>query len=435
MNTRSVGVWLSCSFLVLACESVRTAEEPAAKPLEVPVARPIVREVTDYEDFTGRTEAVNRVDLRARVTGYLVKSFFKEGSEVKQGDLLFEIDPRPYQAQMDRAEAAVHLAEAQLKLAEADLQRAKALLAQKVVAPGEIDKPVAERAEAEARVRAAKAGLEVARLNLDFTRVRAPIAGRIGRQLLTPGNLVSADETILATVVSRDPMYVYFDVDERTLLRLRRSMREGKEKPEMMPVFIGLAGDEGHPQRGVVDFTDNQVNAETGTIRMRAVLPNKDDLLVPGLFVRVRLALGAPYKALLVPAEAVLADNGVQIVYVVNDKGAIESRTVETGRGHDGLRIVNRGLKPEDRVVVGRQQRLRPGMTVRPVEGKTPSAPPAPAKRGVDARPVRGEPGPVILVEAEYPGASAAVVADVAVHSLMTKKFMETGAAASGRHG
>jgi RND family efflux transporter MFP subunit len=408
MNPRSVRVWLSCSFLLLASAAI--ADEPAAKAPEVPVVRPVAREVTDYEEFTGRIEAASRVELRPRVTGYLQKAAFREGDEVKVGDLLFEIDPRPYKAALDRAQASLRQAEARVKVTEANMQRLKAMATRGGVAPEEVDKAAAEQAEAAAALQSAKASLEAARLNLDFTRVSAPIAGRIGQRLLDPGNLVMADNTLLATIVSRDPMYVYFEVDERAFLRLRRAALNEKGKVDKMPVAVGLADEEGYPRRGVVDFVDNQVHAQAGTIRMRAVLPNKDDLLRPGLFVRVRLPLGAPYQALLIPAEAVLAEDGIKVVYVVNDKGVIEARTVELGRTQDGLRIVRRGLKAEDRVVVGRLQRLRPGKSVQPMEDEKP-APPR-DKPGADARPARGEPGPVIVVEAEYPGANAAVIAD-----------------------
>ena len=408
MNPRSVRVWLVCSFLLLP--SAARADEPAAKPPEVLVVHPVARRVADYADFTGRTEAAARVELRARVTGYLLKATFQEGSEVKEGESLFEIDPRPYRAELDRAEAGLMQAEARLKVAEANHQRIKALAARGTAGPEEVDKVTAERAEAAAGVQAARASRESARLNVDFTHVRAPIAGRIGRRLVDPGNLVKADETVLASIVNRDPMYAYFDIDERTFLRLRRAALDARGKAEKMPVAIALADEKDFPRRGEVNFTDIQVNADTGTLRMRAVLPNKDGLLLPGMFVRVRLTLGAPRDVLLVPSESLMVTDGARFVYVVNDKDTIEQRTVEVGAEQEGKRIVTRGLKTEDRVVVGRLQRLRPGMTVRPVESEKPTPPTD--KPGADARPVRGEAGPVLLVEADYPGASAAVVAD-----------------------
>jgi RND family efflux transporter MFP subunit len=393
---------------------IGATDQPAAKAPEVPVARAVVREVTDYEEFTGRTEAPVRVDLRARVSGYLLKTAFQEGGEVKQGDVLFEIDPRPYQADLDRTEAEVNLAEARLKLAEANHKRAKIHLAQKSIAQEEFDKIVTEQVEAEARVRVAKAVREVARLNLDFTRVRAPVGGLVGRRLVDPGNLVKADETILATLVRGDPMYVYFDVDERSLLRLRRSMREGKGKAEKMLAAVGLAGEEGFPHRGVVDLTDNQVNVDTGTLRMRAVLPNKDGLLMPGMFVRVRLAMGAPHKAVLVPEQAVLVEEGMRYVFLVSDKDVIERRTVVLGSQRDGWREVTRGLKADERVVIGRIQGLRPGMIVRPREqdAPDPNRKPSPGDGAFAAPSTRGKVGAGILVETVYAGANAQVVSD-----------------------
>jgi RND family efflux transporter MFP subunit len=390
--------------------AVRGADEPP----QVPVVRPVAQEVIDYEDFTGRTEARSRVDLRARVTGYLLKTTFEEGGMVKAGDVLFEIDPRPYRAELDRAEAALNVAEARLKLAQATLKRMKALFAKAVIGQEEMDKAAAEQVEAEAAILAARAGRELARLNLDFTRVVAPIDGRIGRRLLDPGNLVKADDTILATIVTRDPLYVYFDVDEATFLRMRRAMPEGRQA-EKVPVAIGLTGEQGFPHRGAVDFVNNAVDADTGTLRVRAVLANKDGLLDPGMLVRVRLPIGKPYKALLIPAEAVLAEDGARFVFVVNDKDVIEKRPVTLGRQHEGLRIVSQGLLPDDRIAVGRLQRLRAGMTVRPTQNEKPDPkrePPPEDSPPPDVRPVRGQRGPMVLVEAVYPGANAQVAAD-----------------------
>lgn len=412
MNVRLFRVWLSCSFLVLAGGMV-VADEPATVP-EVPIVRAVVRVVTDREDFTGRTEASIRVELRARVTGYLVKAAFQEGTEIKQGDLLFEIDPRPYQAELDKVEADGKLAKARLRLADDAQKRAAAQLAQKIIGQEEFDRAAAERLLAAAQVQAAKARRAIAQLNLDFTRVRAPVGGRVGQRLVDPGNLVKADETILATLVSRDPMYVYFDVDERSALRLLRSVREDKAKAGNFPATIGLADEEGYSHRGVVDLTDNQVNPDTGTLRMRAVLPNKDRRLLPGLIARVRLTIGAPYKAVLVPEQAVMVEGEQRYVLVVNDKETIERRAVVLGPGRDGRRMVTRGLKADERVIVGRRPTLRPGMRVRPRATDQPapkqprdSAPVSPVT------PARGPGGLGVRVEAVYSGASAEVVSDV----------------------
>jgi RND family efflux transporter MFP subunit len=374
----------------------------------------VAREVPDEEDFTGRTEAVSRVDLRARVSGFLLKADFREGDSVKEGDQLFEIDPRPYQAELQKAHAAVGLAEARLRLADANSRRAVALSKTKAISQEEVDRAAAERAEAEAVLVAAKAALEPARLNIEFTHILAPISGRIGRRLLDPGNFVKADDALLATIVSEGPIYVFCDCDERTALRLMRAMGERKGAAEKPPVRIGLAGEEGFPHAGVLDFIDNRVNTETGTLRLRAVVPNKDGLMIPGMFVRIRLKLGEPYKVFLVPTRAVMSEHGEPFVYVVNDRDVIEKRPVTLGQDRGNRRVVNKGLKAEDRVVVGQLEELRPGMAVRPREGDAapPSPPPADTRRPGPAPMVLGRPGPVLFVEAAYPGANAAVVAD-----------------------
>jgi multidrug efflux system membrane fusion protein len=402
MSPRPFRLLLSCVLLPLACGSARTAEEPVARPLEVPVAQPVARGVTDYEDFTGRTEAATSVELRARVTGYLVKVLFKDGAEVKRGELLFEIDPRPYQAELEKAQAGLTLAEARFQRAEADGKRARALLEKKAIGAEDFDKIAAEREEAAAGVRVARAGLDLARLNLDFTRVTSPIDGRIGRRLLDPGNLVKADETVLAKVVGEDPMYAYFDMGERTLLRIRGAVSGGRLKrpPDgAVPVFVGLAGEEGYPHRGSIDFINNQVNPATGTVSVRVVVPNPklpggERLLSPGMFVRVRLPVSGPYQALLVTDRVVMADQGLKYVFVVNDKDAVEYRRVTTGALQgDGLRVIAEGLKADEWVVVGSLKGLRPKMVVRsekvsmptlvtPVPGENPAnKPPADERR------------------------------------------------------
>ncbi len=335
------------------------ADEP---PPEVAVASPIVREVTDYADFTGRTEAVEVVDLRARVTGYLTKMPFKEGAEVKKGDLLFEIDPRPYQAQLDQAMSQIALDEALLKLAQATYDRDLALakVAKDSVSPQQLDQDKAAVVEAKARLTASKASVEVHKLNLEFTKVTSPIDGQVGRYQLTKGNLVNQDQTLLATVVSHDPMYVYFDVDERTILKIK-SLDE-KE----LPVLVGLATDKAYPRKGKVNFVDNQVNPTTGTVSMRALLDNRDRSLLPGMFARVRLPLGAPHKALLVPDEAIRNDQGRKVLYLVDDQNKVVYRPVVVGALHDGLRVIEKGLEPNERVILSGAKRVREGMTVKP---------------------------------------------------------------------
>jgi RND family efflux transporter MFP subunit len=414
MNARSISKLLCCLSLSTFGVAVSPAQGPTSKIPEVPVARPVVREVTDYEAFSGRTEAVNRIDLRCRVSGYLLKASFVEGADVKKDDVLFEIDPRQYRAEMDRAEAVLGLAEAKLKLAEANFKRATDLVARGAISQEEFNKLAGERAESEASIRVARSNSDLARLNLEFTRVLAPIAGRIGRRLVDPGNLVKADETPLAVLVSRAPMNVSFDVDERTLFRVLRSMRD-KGKPAKLEVAIARSEDNGFPQRGVVDFVDNQVDPATGSMRLRAVVDNKDGFLTPGMFVRIRLALGPPHHALLIPTRAVMVEEGDRFVFVVNDANVLAVRPVKLGRQHDDLRTVEEGLKEDDRVVIRGLERLRAGMKVQPQLDKSPErqqpGPPDHSERN-DVPLSRGPSGAGLLVEAVYRGANATVVSE-----------------------
>ncbi len=350
MNSRPC---LSLSLLTLAVSA-------APQPPEVEVVQPATREVADYEDFTGRTDASATVRLKARVNGYLTKVLFKDGAEVNRGEVLFEIDPRPYKADLEKAEADVAVAQAVLARVEADLKRAKGLFDRKVIGKDELDKAAAAREEAQARLRAARAVLAIARLNLDFTRVTAPINGRIGRRLLDVGNLVKADETDLATLVSLKPMYVSFDIDERTALRLRR------EKGKGLQVAFQLADEKGFPRQAEVNYVADRVDPNTGTLRLRATLPNADGVLVPGLFVRVRLTTSKPYRALLVPERAVGRKTEQAFVLVVNQKDEVEVRKVQSGSRHGGLVVVKEGLTATDRVVLAGPRGLRPGTVVKP---------------------------------------------------------------------
>jgi RND family efflux transporter MFP subunit len=340
-----------------------------APPPEVVVCLPVARAVTDYENFTGRIHAAATVELRARVTGYLEKALFKDGAQVKQGDLLFQIDPRPYQADLNLAYANLKQAEGERALQEKAVARLKKLITAGAVAKEEYDQALAALDKARATIAAMQAAAERARLTLDSTRVAAPITGRISRCQVDPGNLITADTTLLATIVSQDPMYVYFDMDETTLLRLMRLSREAKAKPRadgQTPALLALPDEDGFPRQGIVNFVDNRVNADTGTIQARAVFPNADGMLVPGLFARIRLPLGAPRQALLVPEEAVLVDQGVKLVYVVDDQNKVVFRRVQVGAAHDALRVIEEGLKPNERVITSGGKRLKPGMTVKP---------------------------------------------------------------------
>jgi multidrug efflux system membrane fusion protein len=355
----------------------------------IPVSRPIQRTVTDYVDFTGRTNAIQSVDIRARVSGYLVQMPFKEGAEVKNGDLLFEVDPRPYKAQLDQAEGQVNLYKAQLELAKANYARDQNVAKTPgAVSLQQLDQDKAAVAEADAAVKAFQASVEVFKLNLSFTKVTAPVDGQVSRYYLTLGNLVVQDQTLLTTVVSVDPMYVYFDVDEPTVLRIRRAVNEGQLTPyqeRKFPVLVGLQNEDGFPHQGIIDFVNNQVNPSTGSISVRGVVPSPKPpkgvrLLSPGMFVRIRLPISLPHPALLVIDRAVGSDQGLKFVYVIDARHKVQYRRVTTGAlQEDGLRVINEGLKPSEWVVVSGLQQVRPRIEVQMEQMPMPSYGPAAA--------------------------------------------------------
>jgi len=342
--------------------------------------------VQETLEFTGRTRAIDSVQVRARVTGYITKVAFTAGALVDAGDLLFEIDPREYEAAVLRAEGEVARLRAQLARAESEVARNQALRPSGAASARELERAIAERGAAEGELKAKTAQLELAKLDLEFTRVTAPVAGRAGQAEVTQGNLVvvgASGGPLLTTVVSLDPIYVDFDGDERALLRLRKAQiaRDGKATPEnaqaaAAPVLVALADEEGFPHRGAIDFVDNQVDPSTGTIRVRAVLPNPDRLLAPGLFVRVRLPVDEPRPGVLVVDRAIGTDQDRKYVLVVNDKNVVEYRQVKLGALHGGLRAVAEGLAPGEWVIVNGIQRARPGVTVAPQKvGMRPAAP------------------------------------------------------------
>jgi len=343
----------------------------------VAVSQPLVREVSDYEIFTGRTEASQSVEIRARVTGYLDNILFKPGAIVRRGDMLFEIDARAYQADLARCDAEVQSAQVRLKQLTAQLDRAKMLQRRQAVGQDEVERMAADHAEAEANLAARRANLEISRLNLAYTKLTSPIDGRISRPLIDAGNLVVADTTSLATVIATDPMFVSFDVDERTVLRLRSAKPEGRVKPDgraEISVSCGLADDAGFSRQGKLDSTDIRVDPATGTLRFRAVLPNTDGILLPGMSVRVRLTTSAPHKALLVPDSSLAFDHGQSYVLVLTTHNVLQRRDVKTGPLHDGMRSVPEGLTAEDWVITDGLQRVRPGMTVKPARAAMPGA-------------------------------------------------------------
>lgn len=359
--------------VVLGCSKGPPQVAPLQAPV-VPVSQPVQREVTEYIDFTGRTDAVNTVNIVPRVTGYLVKMPFKEGSIVKKDDLLFEVDPRPYKAQLEQAEGQVKLYRAQLKLAQTTLERDIGIAKTPgAVSPQQLDQDRAAVEQADASVKAAEASLEVYRLNLSFCSVTSPIDGMVARYYLTLGNLVNQDQTLLTTVVSLDPMYAYFDMDEPTLVRIRQAIAAGKistPQANTLRVFMGLQGETGHPHEGTINFVNNQVNPSTGSIAVRGVFANpvlKENvrLLSPGMFVRIHLPLGAPQPGVLVVDRAIGSDQGLKYVYVIDAQNKAQYRRVTLGPLQpDGLRVVTDGLKPGEWVAVGALQQIRPNVQV-----------------------------------------------------------------------
>lgn len=398
------------ALILVGCERSGVKVAPAESPV-VPVAKPVQREVTDYIDYTGSTRAKHSVIIQPRVTGILVDMPFEEGKDVKKNDVLFEIDPEPYKAQLKAAQAAVAQNVAALAYAkETNLQfKDIAKTSKDAVTLRELNQYKSLEEQASAALDFARANLKSAELNLGYATIKSPIDGRISRYYLTKGNLVNQDVTQLTTVVSMDPMYVYFDMDEPTLLRIKRAMAEGRISPPRLspaalpslagstvglsgsplskadllasfaalvgsdaPVSIGLQGEDGYPHQGVINFIDNQVNPGTGSISVRGVFTNPHEggtyLLSPGMFVRVRLPIGQPQNELLVIDRAITSDQGLKYVYVLGADKKVEARRVTVGAlQEDGLRVVTQGIKKDDWVVVGALQQVRPGMTV-PIE-------------------------------------------------------------------
>jgi len=353
--------------LATACGGDLPAPPP---PPAVTVAAVPERDINEWDEFTGRLEAVDAVEIRPRVSGYLKRVAFAEGKEVRKGDVLFEIDPRPYAAELARAEAEVEVARTRAQLAARDVERAARLVAVQAISKEEFDSRTAGQAEGEAAVRAAEADVATTRLNLEWTRVRSPISGRVGRAEVTEGNLVQAGPptaTLLTTVVSLDPIYVSFEGDEQTYLKYTMLARSGdrpSSRDKRNPVFIGLANEEGFPHEGYVDFVDNQLNPESGTIRARAVLSNKERLFTPGLFARIKLVGSGRYRTALIQDRAVGTDQDKKFVLVLKPDSTVEYRPVQIGRLVDGLRIVRKGVAPGEQIVVNGLQRVRPGMKV-----------------------------------------------------------------------
>lgn len=372
-------VLIAVAWSLAGCTNSAPPPEQAPPPA-VTVANPLSREVTDYYEFPGQTAAVGEVEVRARVTGYIVKVNFEDGEEVKKGDLLFEIDPRPYQAALDRAKGDLMRLQATLAKAQADLARSERLRPSGAVSQDEYEQHAAQVAIAEASIQSAEAAIREAELNLEFTRVVSPIDGRASRRLVTEGNLVqtgSGSSTILTTVVTTNPVYVYFDMEEPVLLKYL-SLDWGTDgkavlhriKELKVPVEIGLDNEEGFPHAGLLDFLDNKVNRGTGTIQARAVFDNSARHLTPGLYVRVRVPFGRPRQALLVSDRAIGTDLQQKFLLTVNGKNEVEHRDIKVGALYGGLRVVESGIGPADRVIVKGLQRAKPGDVVVPKTGE-----------------------------------------------------------------
>jgi RND family efflux transporter MFP subunit len=357
------------ALLIVGCGRDAHAPAAQAEPPVVTIVRPVEREITDYAEFTGRVEAVDSVQVRARVNGHLVKVLFKEGTEVRKGDVLFEIDPRPYQARLSKDIARLHQAEAEVRRAQADYDRVSRIITENAASGTEYDMSLATRDAAVANVESAKAAIEASTLDLEFCTIHSPIDGRISSYNVTVGNLVTADQTLLTSIVSTDPIYASFAVDELTFLRVKAMAEQGKSHlrdQAEAPVFLGLANEEGFPHQGTINFADNQVKPSTGTIRVRAQFSNANRLLTPGLFARLRVPLSVPHPAVLVPDRAIATDQGQKILFVVNDDDRVVARPVKPGAMHDGLRAIESGLKSGERVIVEGLLSVRPGAVVSP---------------------------------------------------------------------
>jgi len=369
---------LAAAWLLAACEQKNTYVEPP--PPKVTTARPLQQEVIDYLEFTGNTQAIERVEVRARVAGFLESMHFTPGTMVEKGDLLFVIDPREYQARLNAAQAEYDAARAHLRRAEAEFARAKNLFEQQAGSEKNVVQWRGERDIARAAVALAKAKFEQANLDLSYTQVTAPIAGRISRERVDVGNLVGEGEpTLLTTVTQYDPMYAYFNLNERDLLKVMDLYRKQVEEkgfdpytePDTkaeLPLFLGLANEEGYPQRGILDFAESGVDSGTGTMQIRGVFPNpgKVKVLLPGLFARIRMPVKKRENALLVTERAIGSDQSGRYLLVANKEDVVEKRPIRMGRLVDGLRVIEEGLRFGEWVIVSGLQRARPGAKVDP---------------------------------------------------------------------
>ncbi len=363
-NSLRIPLALAAVLVLSACGKTQEAAQNMPAP-KVSVAEVIEQPVNEWDEFTGRLEAPESVELRPRVSGYIDKVTFREGALVKKGDLLFQIDPRPFQAEVHRLEAQLAQARANQTRTANEAARGDRLRATNAISAELADARSAAATEARAQVAATQAELDNAKLNLSFTQITAPIDGRVSRAEVTAGNLVNSGQSLLTTLVSTDKVYAYFDADERVYLKYVAMARAGgPDARGSTPVYLGLTGEDGFPHLGRLDFLDNQVNPKTGTIRGRAVFDNKDGLYTPGLYARIKLVGSGTYDAALIKDEAVGTDLGKKFVLVVGADKKVAYRAIELGPKLEGLRIVRSGLAKGDRIVVNGLQRVRPGAEV-----------------------------------------------------------------------
>lgn len=380
------------------CSAPPAQALPAPPPAEVVVSKPLSRSITETIDVTGVIAPLEDVEIRPRVTGFLEKMYFTPRAIVKKDQLLFTIDPRPFEMALSQAEAELAALRAQMTKAENDVKKVEELLTRGAASADERVDVVSKRDTLAANIAAAYARKSQAELNLDWTSVKSPIEGRISRNLIDVGNLVSADTTVLARVVNDAEVYAYYDVSERDSLMLRQRARmTGDKLPSdaKAPSYLGLMTDSGYPFEGLVDYADVGIRPSTGTIQVRSRFPNADGMLAAGLFARVRVPVSKPFEALVVNERALGSDQGQRYVLVVNAKDVVELRPVKVGKLDNGLRVIEQGLSADDRVITNGLQRVRPGVTVKPVEAPMPVAPEAqatkPAPTSGKTEPTRAE--------------------------------------------
>jgi RND family efflux transporter MFP subunit len=374
MNRQSISFWFAAAVFALVvlvqlagCTRGETATPAAAAPAPaVSVATVVSRQISDSDEFTGRFEAVERVEIRPRVTGYIASVNFVQGREVNKGDVLFVIDQRPYEAALKRAQAQLEQARSALTLATSEQDRANKLLSAHAISREELESRESALEQAHANVTGAQAAVDTAQLDMTFTHVTAPITGVVSRAEITAGNLVTSGQTLLTTVVSVDPIYVTFQGDEQGFLTFMNFSRKGGEAEATHPVFVGFANEEGYPHQGAIAFVDNEIDAATGTVRVRGRLDNHNREFTPGMFARVKVTGSKTFAALLINESAVGTDQGLKYVLRVGADNTVEYRQVKLGPVVDGLQVVREGLNVGDTIVVNGLQHVRPGMTITP---------------------------------------------------------------------